>query len=146
MVPNGLTCGCGRRGCLETVASDSAFSRLLSQRLGRPCGFEDVVEQARAGELDASDELDAVIPHLATAATMAINLFNPERLYVCSQLFDLGDHVLARLIEQTESRALRPSFRGCRISRARGSKREGAVAAIIEHLTESRVHGSEQLT
>lgn len=146
IVSDGLACGCGRRGCLETVASDSAFSRLLSQRLGRPCDVENVVEQARAGEIDVSGELDAVIPHLATAATMAINLFNPERLYVCSKLFDLGDHVLARLIEQTESRALRPSFRDCRISRARGSKREGAVASIIEYLTESRVHGSEQLT
>jgi predicted NBD/HSP70 family sugar kinase len=143
VVPDGLVCGCGRRGCLETVASDSAFSRLLSLRLGRPCSVQDIVEPARAGEIDVSSELAAVLPYLATAATMAINLFNPERLYVCSELFDLGDHVLTRLIEQTEFRALRPSFTGCRISRARGSKCEGAVAAIIEHLTESRVQGGD---
>jgi len=146
VVPDGLECGCGRRGCLETMASDSVFSRLLSQRLNRPCAVEDIVEQARAGEIDISEELDSVIPYLSTAVTMAINLFNPERLYVCSKLFDLGDHVLARLIEQTEARALRPSFNDCRITRARGSKPEGAVAAIIEHLTMSRVHGNEQLT
>jgi N-acetylglucosamine repressor len=34
---------------------------------------------------------------------------------------------------------LRPSFEDCRIIRACGSKRQGAVAAMIEHLTNSLV-------
>lgn len=143
IVPDGLPCGCGRRGCLETVASDAAFERLVSQQLGRPCPLNDIIDQASAGKLDIAAALSEVLHHLAFAVTMTINLFNPERVYVSSQLFDLGDHVLARLIELTEARALRPSFAGCRIVRARGSKREGAVAAIIEHLTDSRVQTIE---
>lgn len=144
VVADGELCGCGRRGCLETVASDSSFERLVSRRLGYRRSIEDIVEQSRAGEIDVGAELNEVLSHLAFAVTTAINLYNPERLYVCSRLFDLGDHVLSRLIELTETRALRPSFNGCRIERARGSKREGAISVIIEHLTDSRVRSGDR--
>ena len=35
VAPDGVRCGCGRRGCLETLASDSALARLVSERLGQ---------------------------------------------------------------------------------------------------------------
>ena len=34
--PNGDACGCGRRGCLETVASGAAIGRRYATRAGRP--------------------------------------------------------------------------------------------------------------
>ena len=43
------------------------------------------------------------------------------------------------LIAETQRRALPPSFADCRIVQARGSKRQGAIAAIIEYLFESVV-------
>ena len=145
----GHPCGCGRRGCLETLASDTAFERQVSHRLNRPVSLREIAVQVRNGELSVEDrlsvddELAATLSHLTFAIATAINLFNPEQLFVCSRLFDLGEHVLEQLIEQTQTRALRPSFADCRIGRARGSKREGAVAAIIEHLTDSRVQFGE---
>ena len=146
IVAGGEPCGCGRSGCLETVASDSAFERRISRRLQRPCSIGDIAEQVNTSEIDIRDELSEVLSHLSFALTTAVNLFNPERLFVCSGLFDLGDYVLDELIELTEARALRPSFDGCQISRARGSKLEGSVAAIIEHLTDSRVRHGDRLS
>jgi N-acetylglucosamine repressor len=46
------------------------------------------------------------------------------------------------MIEHTSKRALGPAFADCHIIRARGSKRQGAVAGIIQHLIDSIVPGA----
>ncbi|MDR2946143.1 MAG: ROK family protein [Candidatus Adiutrix sp.] len=45
--PGGALCGCGRRGCLETVASATGMSRLGRQWLaeGRPTGYDGPPEE-----------------------------------------------------------------------------------------------------
>jgi predicted NBD/HSP70 family sugar kinase len=137
--PNGGLCGCGRRGCLETLASDSALAKLVSDRVGREIDMGEIIQLVRAGELTIGRELAQVTKHLAFALATSINLFNPSTLFVCSRMFDLDDTLLDRVRGQTERLALKPSFESCRIERARGSKREGTIAGIIEYLTDSRV-------
>lgn len=137
--PDGHPCGCGRRGCLETLASDSALARLVSERLGREVSIEETVELVDAGKLSVEQDLKQVSQHLSFALATAINIFNPSTLFVCSRMFDLDPTLLDRLREQTELLALEPSFEACRIERARGSKREGTIAGIIEYLTDARV-------
>ena len=44
-----------------------------------------------------------------------------------------------RVLEQTSRRSLAPSFKDCQIVRARGSKRQGAVAGAIQYLMDSVV-------
>src|SRR5262249_42512340 len=38
---NGRKCGCGNRGCLETVATDTALAAAVSKRLGRKVTVEE---------------------------------------------------------------------------------------------------------
>lgn len=136
---DGQLCGCGRRGCLETLASDTALTRLISDQLGRDVSFDEMARLVALGELNIDETLEAVARHLSFALATAINLFNPSTLFVCSRMFDLDPGLLDRLRERTEGLALRPSFDACRIERARGSKREGTIAGIIEYLTDARV-------
>lgn len=136
---NGIECGCGRRGCLETLASDTALVRAVSKRTGRDLDIETVVAEVTAGRLSVGRELNRVCRHLAYALATVLNLFNPSTLFVCSRMFDFDNGLLDRLVDQTSQLAMRPSFEQCEIKRARGSKREGAVAGIIEHLTDSRI-------
>lgn len=139
MVPDGVLCGCGRVGCLETIASDTALSRLVSNRVGRQLDIDQIIELVRKGELDVATELDQVWKQLVFALVTTINLFNPQTLFIHSRMFDIDTSVFDRLIENTGTKAMASSFRDCRIERARGSKLEGAIAGIIEHLTDSRV-------
>jgi len=139
MVADGILCGCGRVGCLETIASDTALSRLVSNRVGRKLNIDQIIELVRTNELNVTTELDQVWRQLVFALVTTINLFNPQTLFIHSRMFDIDASIFERLIESTESMALASSFRGCRIERARGSKREGAIAGIIEHLTDSRI-------
>ncbi|MEX0819300.1 MAG: ROK family transcriptional regulator [Pirellulaceae bacterium] len=137
----GRLCGCGARGCLETVASDSALAWLVSDRIGRRIEIGEIVELVGRGELSIQDELNSVCKRLAFALATVINLFNPATLFVYGRLFELEDDSFARVCEETRRRSLGPSFAGCRLVRARGSKRQGAIAGIIEYLTDSLVPG-----
>jgi predicted NBD/HSP70 family sugar kinase len=135
----GRKCGCGNYGCLETVACDSALAWRLSQRLGRRVNIEEVIESVQSGELNPTQELETLCQYLAVGLAAVINLFNPSSLFVHGRLFELDSNLFSRLLAETQKRALAPSFDACRIIQARGSKRQGAIAAIIDHLIESIV-------
>ncbi|MEQ8787745.1 MAG: ROK family transcriptional regulator [Pirellulaceae bacterium] len=137
--PEGRPCGCGGRGCLETVAGDAALAWEVSQSLGKKVTIEEVVRLAGSGRYQPLGEMDKVLGHLSLAMATIINLMNPSTLFVHTRMFDLADDVFDRLVEQTRRRALAPSFADCRIVQARGSKRQGAVAAMTEYLTDCLV-------
>lgn len=141
--PHGRLCGCGKRGCLETLASDSALAWLVSQRVGRSLGIEQIIQLSAAGELSVAAELDQVLPALGFAAAMVINLFNPATLLINGRLFQLGPELFHRLLKEVERRALGPAFAECRIALAGSQKQQGAVAGIIEYLTDSLVPGMD---
>jgi N-acetylglucosamine repressor len=139
---DGRRCGCGNFGCLETVAGDSALAWSISQRVGRKLGIEEVLQLVREGQLDPAWELASAGRYLAVGLAAVINLFNPGTLFVHGRMFELSPEFLPRVLEETRRRTLGPSFEECRIVQARGSKRQGAVAAIIEHLTKHRLNGT----
>jgi len=133
----GRTCGCGNSGCLETVASDSALAFRASQKLGRAVSVDEVIDLARSGTVDLTTELDDIAGYLAIGVAAVINLFNPAVVFIHSPLFDIDAALLARVIDRAGHRALPPAFAECRILRAEGSKRQGAVAGIIQHLMDT---------
>ncbi|SLN75824.1 ROK family transcriptional regulator [Oceanibacterium hippocampi] len=111
VVPDGLPCQCGNRGCLERYVSLSAAQARLT---GAPEGSEAVVPERLAEAFAAGDPtLDAWISdaagHLRRAVTMVENLFDPERVVIGGILPEpILDALLARM------RPLAPSVRGPR--------------------------------
>ncbi len=136
---NGRLCGCGNRGCLETVASDAALAWRVSERIGRKLTIAEVVSSVQSGEIEAQQDLELTISYLAIGLAAVINMFNPATLFVHGALFSLDSTLFTQLIMETQRRTLPPSYADCQIVQARGSKRQGAIAAIIEHLTNSMV-------
>jgi len=136
---NGRRCGCGNDGCLETVACDAALAWTVSQKLGRKVPIDEALDLIRAGSIPLADELKRTCRYLAIGIAAVINLFNPSTLFVHGRLFDAAPGLFESVTEEARKRALSPSFADCRIVQARGSKRQGAVAAVIEHLTDAVV-------
>jgi predicted NBD/HSP70 family sugar kinase len=136
---DGRLCGCGNRGCLETVASDSALAWEVSQSLGRKVSMEEAIELIRSGQIDATKELNKTCSYLAIGLAAVINLFNPSTLFVHGKMFAASESLFSQLVEETRKRTLPPAFADCRIVQAHGNKRQGAIAGIIEHLTNSIV-------
>lgn len=136
---HGRRCGCGNTGCLETVACDSALAYMCSQKLGRRVNIHEVVELAKTGAYVPNEELETLVSYLSVGVAAVINLFNPSSLFLHGKLLEIDSALFPRIIAETRKRALRPSFDECQIVQAQGSKRQGAVAAIIEHLIDSLV-------
>jgi len=137
VVEPGRACGCGNRGCLETVASDSALAWRVSKKLGRRLNIERVLELVQAKKIDIADEIEENNRYLAIGMAAVINLFNPATLFVHGRQFEADADFFPRLVEQTRRRTLTPAFAECRIIQARGSKTQGAIAAVIQQLTSS---------
>jgi len=141
--PNGRLCGCGNRGCLETVASDSALAWMISQRIGRDVAIEEVLSLTDANELSPEPELQRVLSRISFALTTVINLFNPSTLFIYGRLFELSEDSFDRLLAETGQNALAPALADCQIVRTRRSKSQGAIAGVLEHLTDSLVPSAD---
>ncbi|HJT76780.1 MAG TPA: ROK family protein, partial [Gemmataceae bacterium] len=135
---NGRPCGCGNRGCLETVATDTALAAAVSRRLGRTLDIEELLPLLQSGEVRADEEVEHVLQYLAVGLAGVMNVFNPSKLFIYGRCLDAAPGLFDRLLALTRRRALAPSLADCEIIRARGSKRLGAVAGIIHRLTAGR--------
>ncbi len=135
VAPDGLRCGCGNRGCLETLATDRALVRLLADRLGRPLDMPAAAALLEERAADFQHEIQTGAEHLAIAIASVINIFNPTALFVHGTLLAGNKERFARVLERVEQRALKASLSDCTIVAARSSKRQGAIAGIIHHLT-----------
>jgi N-acetylglucosamine repressor len=108
-VRNGRLCYCGRRGCLETVASGRAIAALAKERLGSGAesqlsltvggNFDKVntqlvVEAALSGDQFSIELLDEVGRYLGTGVATLINLFNPEVVVVGGRVAGAGNYIL----------------------------------------------------
>ena len=131
---DGRQCGCGNRGCLETVATDHALAQACSERLGRPVDIGQVIDLVRGGTLAAGSMIEEALDHLAVGVAAVINIFNPECVLLHGRMFDLSEDLLDRLVRRVRTRALEPSFEACRIERTEANKPLGAVAGAIQKL------------
>ncbi|MBZ9863442.1 N-acetylmannosamine kinase [Mesorhizobium sp. CA12] len=65
--PGGILCGCGRRGCLETVASGTALARAGSARLGRKVTTPELFAAAKEGSGIAAEIIAGAVVALVDA-------------------------------------------------------------------------------
>lgn len=132
--PGGRLCGCGRRGCLETIASDTAIASQYSDMLGKKISIDEVISEIQNGQLNIEEPFEQALQHLGIGLGIVINLFNPKVLFVHGHFFDAEKKLFDRLIESLREYAIEPNLSCCTIQRARGSKRLGALAVIIQVL------------
>lgn len=135
VAPDGIRCGCGNRGCLETLATDTALVRLMGEHLGRPIRIDEAAALLASRPAEFHDQTRLVSTYLAIAIAAVINIFNPSALFVHGTLLTGSEERFAGVIEQVRQRTLTASLADCTIAAARSSKRQGAIAGIIHHLT-----------
>lgn len=126
IAPEGHLCGCGRRGCWETVAGLSALLRAVADP-GDAVADPSVDLEQRMAEIRRRAELgdgrtlrglEAVGAGLGLGASMLVNIFNP-RVIVLGGFFSLlGDFVLPAMEAQLHDHVIAPALGGCRIERS----------------------------
>ena len=108
IVPGGLPCGCGRKGCLEAYASGAGMAARL-QRLrtvdpSLPATAREVVDRARRGDEFSQTFLRETAGYLASGLAHLIFCINPQRIILGTIAASAGDFLLEPLRTALEGR------------------------------------------
>ena len=109
VVPNGLPCGCGNRGCLEKHASATAISAMA-----RLLGYGDVTakqvyERAVAGDERALQIFASMGEALGIALAMLVNAFNAPLYLLSGGVIGAWEFFAPAMLEEARRRSF--SFR-----------------------------------
>jgi glucokinase len=117
-------CNCGKRGCLETIASASGIARLAEEAvrrgemgdlsgLGRPITAHDVYKACAAGDQAAAETFRYVGHTLGRKLATVASLLDPEVFIIGGGVAAAGDYLLdpirEELAEHITDAALRPA-------------------------------------
>lgn len=103
--PGGPACGCGQRGCLETLASASAVSRAWAAASGDPeADAADCAKAVASGDARAREVWLAAVGALADGLVTAITLLDPHTLIIGGGLAEAGETLFTPLRAAVEER------------------------------------------
>lgn len=106
--PDGVLCHCGKKGCLETVASALALVNKAKEGLrqgktstlalkGSEITLEDLIEAALKGDEYSIDLIFEIGKELGKGLSIAIHMFNPELIIIDGKLTDAGELIVSTL-------------------------------------------------
>jgi glucokinase len=119
----GPRCWCGRRGCLNTLASGSAIERSAGIAPGS------LAACWRAGLSAVRDAVEDAAQALAIGLGNAINLLNPSLVVLGGGVAQLGPAWLALVVRHLERQAFSEALAVCRVELAQEGYAAGARGA-----------------
>ncbi|SEB38015.1 glucokinase [Paramicrobacterium humi] len=103
ITPDGESCACGGRGCLEAIASAGAITRRYNRVAGAGVtGAKDVLARAQSGDADAAAVWSSALDALALGLSHAVALLAPEAIVLGGGLAQAGDALFVPLAERLE--------------------------------------------
>ncbi|MTH52414.1 ROK family glucokinase [Bacillus mangrovi] len=104
----GAPCNCGKRGCIETIASATGIVRIAMEKLNASkdesilrniladSGFitsKDVFESASKGDAISQEVVEFVTMHLGLALSSVANGLNPEKIVIGGGVSKAGEYL-----------------------------------------------------
>ena len=119
VMADGPVCGCGRRGCLETVTSTMALDRMVKQALSSktrttlsklpgPLDVATVSGAAHAGDAVAMRILSEIGEHLGRGISYLLNILSPEMIVLGGEMAGAGETLLREVRGSVARHALLP--------------------------------------
>jgi glucokinase len=143
---DGLECGCGGTGCLETMASGPNIVRRVREQLFSDPSFsvsklardmegtltaERVVRAAMENDDLALSVLEETARILGTAVASIVNLLNVEVVVLGGGVMAAGDLILEPIREAVQKATVQPAFQCCRIVPAELGQDAGIIGAAL---------------
>jgi predicted NBD/HSP70 family sugar kinase len=138
VVPDGPACICGRRGCLEAVASVGALLRQVNG--GEPAvdlepEVAELIRRAQAQEPQVTGALRTMGRHLGQGVAVLANVLNPEVVILGGYYVPLAPWILPVAQEELRAAAVAPDAGGCLlVASALGhdAAATGGAAAVLD--------------
>lgn len=135
--PDGVPCGCGSWGCVETVAgiggwrrrAEAAVASRESALRGRDPDPAVIVEAAWEGDDVALEIVQGSARALGVGLAAALNLFNFERVVIGGGVAQAGLFLLERIMDETRKRTFPQVFADCTFRLAELGGNAGVVGA-----------------
>lgn len=144
VVKNGELCYCGKKGCLETVASGRAVTRLAREKLAggaksiirRELGLkveeidvETLLKAAASGDEFSIEILDEAATYLGAGIAILINLLNPAIVIIGGGIFTAAPYLLETVQVNALKHALVPLSRNVKFVTSSLGNKAGALGA-----------------
>ena len=139
---DGRPCGCGKRGCLETVVSATGMVKTAYEKLKnapqsalrampQPLTSEMIFEAAARGDETAHEVFKHTGRYLGLACANLINLLNLEMIVLGGGVMASGDLLLGIAKDAAAEQAFAPSNRDCQIVQSRLWPDAGMIGAAM---------------
>lgn len=148
----GPLCDCGKRGCLEAIASDPAVIQYVRDRhqgATLPTTLEDVVASAARGDAVAREALNRSGHYLGIGLATVVNMLCPSLLIISGEGVIAGDYRLTPMFDALREHTFNGLLDGVEIVVQRTDDRawaRGAASVVIGKLFESPRLDAEALT
>jgi len=129
--PDGETCGCGRRGCLETEASAPRLVRNYQALAGRTdvTDSREVYLRAKAGDPAALESFRRLARWLGIGIGIIVTALDPEKVLIGGGVVSAGRLLLDPVVEEARRWSHPIPFAGCRVEKAALGNDAGLVGA-----------------
>ena len=106
-----VLCDCGKKGCLEAVASGYAIGRFADAAFGQKApgmcySAKDVAEMALSGNRKAQEIFRDASRYLGRAISIATNLFNPDKVVIAGGIASARELIEEPLMEEYRATAM----------------------------------------
>jgi glucokinase len=137
--PNGPLCLCGKRGCLEAIASGGALDRVAREHLGDDATAATICERARRGDAQCLGFVDAAARGLGTGIANLLHTLDLEVVILGSLAVKAGDLFLEPVRRYAEEYTWPSIYAGVRIIAAGlGSEAQDKAALALASSAVSR--------
>ncbi len=119
-------CGCGSRGCLETLVSERALIQSLREAKGTGSTFADV---ARAAEREVPPWMRVALDALASCLAAALNLYGVRRVVLTGRVTELPTPATDYLIGAIQRASMWSRFDAVAVTLAPKRRARGLVIA-----------------
>ncbi|HEX6336015.1 MAG TPA: ROK family transcriptional regulator [Jiangellaceae bacterium] len=143
VAPDGLLCGCGRRGCWETVAGLPAMLRQVADpedpisdpTLDLEQRLAEIARRAELGDARTLRGLDAVGAGVGLGVSILANVFNPQVIVLGGFFAVLSEYLVPGIENELASRMVARSLSGCRVEHSAypfGAAARGGAHVVLE--------------
>lgn len=140
---NEIICQCGKKGCLETEASGSAFYRIVRERLAAgeastvkrdangDFTLKDLIEATNNEDWLCIDVVESIGLKLGQHIAGLINIFNPELVVLGGSMSAVGDYLLQSVRSAVIKYSLSLIYKDTKIVLSNLKDRVGVVGSCM---------------